>query len=163
MADDGPRHARLAVAIAVCAALALVVGGMFVLDHAQHTRQAASPSRPVIPDWAAEQGFEHDRVAVAGARLYAESGCANCHTYLGSGSSSLGGPDLSAIGATDRGAAYFAAYVADPSRFGNAVMPAYGQRPAEGSAHGSWRRSARSWLRRTARSDRPRGPGDAST
>ena len=132
MAADGPRHPRLAVAIAVCAALALVVGGVFALDHAQDTRQPETPSRPVIPNWAAEQGFEHNRLAVAGGKLYAESGCANCHTYLGSGSSNLGGPDLSAIGATGRGAAYFAAYVADPSRFGNAVMPAYG--PQAGGA-----------------------------
>ena len=34
-------------------------------------------------------------VAVAGATLFAESGCLNCHTYLGAGSSNLGAPDLS--------------------------------------------------------------------
>ena len=34
-----------------------------------------------------------------GATLFAESGCLNCHTYLGAGSSNLGAPDLSAEGA----------------------------------------------------------------
>ena len=48
------------------------------------------------------------RTAVAGATLFAESGCANCHTYLGSGTSNLGAPDLAAIGASGQGAALFA-------------------------------------------------------
>ena len=38
-----------------------------------------------------------------GATLFAESGCLNCHTYLGTGSSNLGAPDLSAEGAKGQG------------------------------------------------------------
>ncbi len=41
--------------------------------------------------------------AVAGAKLFAESGSTTCHTYLGSGSSNLGAPDLTAEGAKRRG------------------------------------------------------------
>jgi mono/diheme cytochrome c family protein len=42
--------------------------------------------------------------AVAGAKLFAKSGCTTCHTYLGSGSSNLGvPPDLTAEGAKRRG------------------------------------------------------------
>jgi hypothetical protein len=128
MAAEDPRHPRLAVAIAACAGLALVVGGALVFDHAQDGGRSEGPSGIAFPNWAEQQGFEHNRLAVAGAKLYSDSGCGNCHTYLNSGSSNLGGPDLSAIGATGRSATYFAAYVADPSRFGNAVMPAYGPR-----------------------------------
>ena len=49
----------------------------------------------------------------------------NCHTYLGAGSSNLGAPDLSDIGASGQSAEEFSAYVANPAEFGNNVMPAY--------------------------------------
>ena len=39
------------------------------------------------------------RPAIAGAKLFAQIGCLNCHTYLGAGGSNLGAPDLSAEGA----------------------------------------------------------------
>ena len=35
------------------------------------------------------------RGGAGGAQLFAESGCTNCHTYLGSGVANLGAPDLS--------------------------------------------------------------------
>ena len=41
--------------------------------------------------------------AVAGARLFAQSGCLTCHTYLNAGSSNLGAPNLSAEGAKNKG------------------------------------------------------------
>ena len=34
----------------------------------------------------------------AGAVLFAQTGCLNCHVYLGEGSSNLGAPDLSEVG-----------------------------------------------------------------
>ncbi len=60
-----------------------------------------------------------------GAKIFAEAGCLNCHTYAGSGTSNLGAPDLTAIGKTNN-AAFFAQYVANPSKFGNNVMPIFG-------------------------------------
>ena len=62
---------------------------------------------------------------VAGAKVFASSGCTACHTYLGTGSSNLGAPDLSAIGKGGRGVQGFATYVTDPSKFGNTVMPKF--------------------------------------
>jgi len=53
--------------------------------------------------------------AVAGGTLFAESGCLNCHTYLGSGSSNLGAPDLSGEGAQGRGIAWQVAHLKNPS------------------------------------------------
>ena len=64
---------------------------------------------------------------MAGAKLFAVSGCVNCHTYLGDGTSNAGAPDLSKIGAQDRGADFFARYVTDPSKFGNNIMRPYGK------------------------------------
>jgi mono/diheme cytochrome c family protein len=56
-----------------------------------------------VPSWAAKQGFADDPTAVAGAKLFAQVGCLNCHTYLGAGGSNLGAPDLSEEGAKGRG------------------------------------------------------------
>ena len=38
-----------------------------------------------------------------GAKLFAVAGCTACHTYLGTGSSNLGAPDLTAIGTRNLG------------------------------------------------------------
>jgi len=54
-------------------------------------------------EWAQEQGFAGNELAVQGARLFAEAGCLTCHTYLGTGSSNLGAPDLSEEGTKGRG------------------------------------------------------------
>ena len=68
-----------------------------------------------VDHWAEVQGFADDPEAMAGARLFAGSGCATCHTYLGDGASLLGAPDLSDIGTNGKSAEDFAAYVANPS------------------------------------------------
>jgi mono/diheme cytochrome c family protein len=79
-----------------------------------------------VPRWAKDEGFADDPKAVVGAQIFAQVGCLNCHTYLGEGAANLGAPDLSAIGRdSHRGAEEFAAYVADPSKFGNNVMPRF--------------------------------------
>jgi cytochrome c2 len=79
-----------------------------------------------VPTWAKSQGFADNPDAVAGANVFATSGCTACHTYLGTGSSNLGAPDLSAIGKSGQGPDFFSKYVADPSQFGNNVMPKFG-------------------------------------
>jgi mono/diheme cytochrome c family protein len=78
-----------------------------------------------VPVWAKRQGFENNPQAVAGAKVFAQASCVGCHTYLGTGSSNLGAPDLSDIGASGRDAAYFQRYVANPREFGNTVMPQF--------------------------------------
>jgi cbb3-type cytochrome oxidase cytochrome c subunit len=63
-----------------------------------------------------------------GAELFLDSGCTNCHTYLGEGSSNLGAPDLTAIGAQEgKNREYLKRYIADPSQFGNTTMPKFAQ------------------------------------
>jgi mono/diheme cytochrome c family protein len=78
-----------------------------------------------VPKWAEEQGFADDPEAVAGAKLFAVAGCLQCHTYLGSGSSNLGAPDLSDIGSTGQSVAHFQAYITNPAQFGNTLMPPF--------------------------------------
>ena len=68
-----------------------------------------------VPRWAKLEGFRQNRMALAGANLSAESGCTNCHTYLHSGSSNLGAPDLSAEGAKRRGIRFQVAHLRCPS------------------------------------------------
>ena len=71
---------------------------------------------------AAGRLYEEER---EGGEIFAQVGCLQCHTYLGSGSQNVGAPDLSGIGNTGRDAEFFARYVADPSQFGNNVMPQF--------------------------------------
>ena len=107
----------------------LVVLAMGVLTWKGATAEEALGSELVeaVPEWAEQQGFADNDVAVQGAQLFAETGYAQCHVYLGVGSSNLGAPELSAIGQGDRGVDYFRNYVANPSEFGNPVMPRYGE------------------------------------
>ncbi|HET7856054.1 MAG TPA: c-type cytochrome [Gaiellaceae bacterium] len=78
-------------------------------------------------EWAKKQGFEGNQQALEGARIFAVAGCANCHTYLGAGTSNAGAPDLSEIGSSGRNLEGFVSYISDPSQFGNNVMPKYEQ------------------------------------
>ncbi len=90
--------------VAVVAA-ALTVISMGVLTYKGATAQEAIPSEVLaaVPSWAKKEGFAANKDALAGARLFAESGCTSCHTYLGTGSSNLGAPDLTSEGAKNKG------------------------------------------------------------
>ena len=81
--------------------------------------------RKAVPTWAERQGFAGNAEVTEGAELFAVSGCLQCHLYLGTGSVNLGAPDLTAIGATGKGKAYFQRYVGNPAEFGNTIMQPY--------------------------------------
>jgi menaquinol-cytochrome c reductase cytochrome b/c subunit len=110
--------------VAVVGAL-LVIASMGVLTYKGATAKEALASENVelVGEWTETQGLSEE--GAQGATLFAESGCMNCHTYLGAGSSNLGAPDLSDIGASGMTAEEFSAYVANPAQFGNTVMPAF--------------------------------------
>jgi len=126
---DLRRERRLLRRPVAVVATVLVVISMGVLTYKGATAEEALGSQLVeaVPVWAERQGFEGNEAAIKGGILYAETGCAQCHVYLGVGSSNLGAPELSAIGEGDRGVEYFRSYVANPQDFGNAVMPAFGE------------------------------------
>jgi mono/diheme cytochrome c family protein len=83
----------------------LAIASMAVLTYKGATAKESLGSEEVanVPIWAEQQGFAGNAQAVAGAELFAQIGCLNCHTYLGAGSSNLGAPDLSAEGAKNHG------------------------------------------------------------
>jgi mono/diheme cytochrome c family protein len=56
---------------------------------------------PDVPRWIVSERLPQR--AVPGAKLFAVAGCTACHTYAGSGSANLGGPDLTAIGSRNLG------------------------------------------------------------
>src|SRR5215204_3858052 len=94
------------------------------LDRRQERRLSRRPVAVIeennIPEGEAQEG----------AQLFAESGCTNCHTYLGSGVANLGAPDLSGVG-NEMDAARLQAYISNPREFGNQVMPVYGETLSE--------------------------------
>jgi mono/diheme cytochrome c family protein len=110
--------------VAVVGAL-LVIASMGILTYKGATAEESLASENVeqVEDWVHAQGLSEQ--GREGAVLFAQSGCQSCHTYLSSGSSNLGAPDLSDIGASGRSVDELAAYVANPAEFGNQVMPAY--------------------------------------
>src|SRR5512133_953251 len=112
--------------VALIAAV-LVVISMGVLTYKGATAKEALASEVVqaVPTWAQREGFADNKDAVAGATVFASSGCTACHTYLGTGSSNLGAPDLTAIGKSGQGPQFFSNYVKDPSKYGNNVMPKF--------------------------------------
>jgi quinol---cytochrome c reductase cytochrome c subunit, bacillus type len=113
--------------VAVIAAV-LVVLSMGVLTYRGATAKEALAAevKAAVPRWAARQGFTDNKDAVAGANLFAVSGCTSCHTYLGTGSSNQGAPDLSAEGGKGKPKTFYHDYIRDPSKFGNNVMPKFG-------------------------------------
>ena len=106
----------------------LVVLSMGVLTYKGATAKEALASEVVqaVPTWAQRQGFTGNAAAIAGAKIFASSGCTACHTYLGTGSSNQGAPDLSAEATRGKTKQQLMAYIRDPSQFGNNVMPKFG-------------------------------------
>ena len=111
--------------VAMVAAV-LTVLSMAVLTWKGATAKEALGSELIllVPSWAEQQGFTGNKEAEAGAKLFAQSGCLNCHTYLGQGNGILGAPNLSAIGESND-AEYFVQYLTNPAAFGNQVMGSY--------------------------------------
>ncbi len=116
-----PLHRPVAMVAAV-----LTILSMAVLTWKGATAKEALGSELVllVPVWAEEQGYADDPEAVLGAELFAQSGCMNCHVYLGEGNANLGAPDLTEIGKTND-AEYFVRYLTNPAAFGNNVMGSY--------------------------------------
>jgi mono/diheme cytochrome c family protein len=119
------RLSRRPVAV-VITILTVIALGTLTYKGATAKEALGSELAALPPVWAKKQGFEDNPRALAGAKLFAQAGCQQCHTYLGTGSSNLGAPDLSDEGTRGRGVQGLTDYIADPSKFGNAVMPRFG-------------------------------------
>ena len=117
------RPSRRPVAM-IAAVLTVISMGVLTWKGATATEALGSQLVLLVPEWAEEQGFADDPEAVAGAELFAETGCLGCHTYMGQGAGNLGAPDLTEVGQTND-AAYFVRYLTNPAEFGNTVMGSY--------------------------------------
>jgi menaquinol-cytochrome c reductase cytochrome b/c subunit len=81
----------------------LVILSMAVLTWkgATASEALASEVKADVPHWIKQEHLPNN--AKPGANLFAVAGCTACHTYLGTGSSNLGAPDLTAIGTRNLG------------------------------------------------------------
>jgi len=102
--------------VAIIASI-LVVASMGILTYKGATAKEALGSELIakVPSWAKSEGFSNNPTAIAGAKLFAVSGCLNCHTYNGVGGSQLGAPNLTAEGAKNKGLAFEIAHLKCPA------------------------------------------------
>ena len=102
---DLRRERRLLRRPVALVAAVLVVLSMGVLTYKGATAKEALASEVVqaVPSWSKKEGFAGNPQALAGAKLFASSGCTACHTYLGTGSSNLGAPELTSEGSKNKG------------------------------------------------------------
>ncbi len=71
----------------VAAVLTIISMGTLTWLGATAKEPTPSESLGLVPGWAIKEGFADNKVAVAGANIFAQVGCLNCHTYLGTGGS----------------------------------------------------------------------------
>jgi ubiquinol-cytochrome c reductase cytochrome b subunit/menaquinol-cytochrome c reductase cytochrome b/c subunit len=107
-------------------AFVLTVIAMGVLTYKGATAKEATggDAEELITGWIEQNNLSED--VRPGAELFATSGCLNCHVYAGDGAANLGAPELTDIGAQEgKDADYLQRYIADPTEFGNTVMPRF--------------------------------------
>jgi menaquinol-cytochrome c reductase cytochrome b/c subunit len=112
---DLRRERRLLRRPVAVVAAALTVLSMGVLTYKGATAKEALGSEllSAVPTWQKKENLPAN--AIPGARLFAQSGCLNCHTYLGVGSSNLGAPELSAEGSKNKGLTFQINHLKCPS------------------------------------------------
>ena len=100
---DVRRERRLSRRPVAVVGLVLTILSMAILTWKGATASEALASEVIadVPHWISAEKLSP--AAVPGAKLFAVAGCTACHTYLGTGSSNLGAPDLTTIGTRNLG------------------------------------------------------------
>jgi mono/diheme cytochrome c family protein len=121
--------------VAVVAAVLVVISmGVLTYKGATARESLGSENLAAVDSWVernnlranAEGLGEPPEEAVEGARLFAGSGCQQCHIYLGAGSQNLGAPELTAIGAEMQGIQFQIDHLKCPSCVNSgSPMPPY--------------------------------------
>ena len=130
--DRSPERRLLRRPVALVASVLVIISmATLTWKGALAKESVAAENRAKIPSWAAKQGFENNKQALAGASAFASQTCLNCHTYLGAGSSNLGAPDLSSIG-KGQTATFFADYIPNAAtKYGNKAMAVFAGLPKD--------------------------------
>ncbi|HSX21807.1 MAG TPA: c-type cytochrome [Gaiellaceae bacterium] len=112
---DLRRERRISRRPVAAVAAVLTIISMAVLTWKGATAKEALASEVIadVPHWVAAEKLP--AAAVPGAKLFATAGCTACHTYLGTGSSNLGAPDLTAIGTRNLGIDFQIRHLQDPA------------------------------------------------
>ena len=126
--DIGRERRPLRRPVAMTAAILVIISmGALTYKGATAKEPLAAENLVLVPQWAQKQGYANNPLAVDGAKIFAQVGCMNCHTYLGAGTSNLGAPDLS-VDRQDvepRRRRLRRRTSSNPSKFGNNVMPQF--------------------------------------
>ncbi len=111
--------------VAVVASILVVISmGVLTWKGATATESLAKENVTHVPVWIKRNKLPP--AAVPGANLFAQIGCLNCHSYLGSGGGYSGAPDLSAEGSKGKGIAFQIAHLKSPSTVtAGSPMPAF--------------------------------------
>jgi cytochrome c553 len=100
--------------VAIIAAILVVLSmGILTYKGAVAKESLASEAILEVPSWVERANLPPE--AVPGAEIFAQASCLNCHTYLGSGSSNLGAPDLSEEGKKGKGIEFQIEHLKCPS------------------------------------------------
>jgi menaquinol-cytochrome c reductase cytochrome b/c subunit len=112
---DVRRERRLSRRPVAAVGAVLVVLSMGVLTWKGATASEALASEVIlqVPSWIKAEKLPP--AAQPGAKLFAVAGCTACHTYLGSGGSQLGAPDLTSIGTRNLGVDFQIRHLKCPS------------------------------------------------
>jgi menaquinol-cytochrome c reductase cytochrome b/c subunit len=112
---DLRRERRISRRPVAAVAAVLTIISMAVLTWKGATANEALSSEVIanVPTWIKTEKLPP--AAVPGAKLFATAGCTACHTYLGSGGSQLGAPDLTNIGTRNLGLDFQVRHLKCPS------------------------------------------------
>ena len=112
---DRRRERRLSRRPVAVVGSLLVIASMGILTYKGAAAKESLGSENVakVTDWIQREALP--AAAKPGAELFAESGCLNCHSYLGTGGGFAGAPDLSAEGSKGRGVKFQIEHLKNPS------------------------------------------------
>jgi hypothetical protein len=114
--DIRPERRLLRRPVAIVASILVVISmGVLTYKGATAKESLGSELAAKVPSWAKTQGFTGNQQAIGGAKLFAVSGCLNCHTYLGLGGGFAGAPDLTAEGAKQKGIDFQIRHLENPA------------------------------------------------
>jgi menaquinol-cytochrome c reductase cytochrome b/c subunit len=100
--------------VAVVASILVVISmGVLTWKGAIATESLASENVKKVPAFIKQNKLP--QAAVPGAKLFAQIGCLNCHSYLGTGGGYSGAPDLSAEGSKGKGIAFQISHLKCPA------------------------------------------------